>query len=106
MKFKIGDIVNHKNKGFGKIIGVDPSYTFPYILLLDSGGVINTSEEYLSQFILPKQTIVIKYEDDTVTAYMGKHKAVAKCSPSDEFDLYKGAVSAITRLLVEGEING
>lgn len=55
---------------------------------------------------MKKEKIVIKREGDTVTAYMGKKQAVAKCSPTDTFDLYKGSILALTRLLLEGEENG
>ena len=78
----------------------------PYDILFDNGDITLCSNACLTKIKPQKQTIVIKREDDTVTAYMGKHKAVAKCSPDDEFDLYKGAVLAITRLLVEGKIDG
>lgn len=49
-----------------------------------------------------KETIiVIKTDGKTVTAYRGKEKGVAKCSPEDEFDLYTGASLAIDRLFGE-----
>ena len=53
-----------------------------------------------------RQTIVIKRDGNIITAYMGKKQAVAKCSPSDDFDLYKGSILALTRLMTKGEKNG
>lgn len=47
----------------------------------------------------PKQTIVIKTDGNTVTAYMGDKQGVAKCNPADAFDLYTGAKLALDRLL-------
>lgn len=105
MKFKVGDRVKHKNRGLGNIVGIEINYNFPYILSLDDGDTIHTSKEYLSLVKPKKQTIVIKQNNNTVTAYMGKHKAVAECSPDDKFDLCKGAILALTRLLVEGKNN-
>ena len=106
-KFKIGDRVKHKYYGLGIVKETNPSAIFfDYSVLFDNGIECWCFSSNLTKIKPQKQTIVIKREDDTVTAYMGKHKAVAKCSPNDEFDLYKGAVLAITRLLVEGKING
>ena len=47
------------------------------------------------------ETIVIKSDGKTVTAYRGKEKGVAICSPEDEFDLYTGASIALGRLFGE-----
>ena len=105
-KFKVGDRVKHKYYGLGIIKKINMDLDLPYAILFDNGDITLCPNAFLTKIKPQKQTIVIKREDDTVTAYMGKHKAVAKCSPDDEFDLYKGAVLAITRLLVEGEING
>ena len=106
-KFKIGDRVKHKYCGLvGIVKKINMNLDFPYSILFDNGDIDLCSSACLTKIKPQKQTIVIKREDDTVTAYMGKHKAVAKCSPDDEFDLYKGAVLAITRLLVEGKIDG
>ena len=44
------------------------------------------------------RTICIKTDGNTVTAYMGDKKGIAKCSPEDTFDLYTGAKLAIDRL--------
>lgn len=41
--------------------------------------------------------IVIKQDGNTVTAYCGSAKGVAKCSPEDTFDLYTGAQLALAR---------
>ena len=105
-KFKIGDRVKHKYYGLGIIKEINMNLALSYNILLDNGDIALCSNACLTKIKPQKQTIVIKCEDDTVTAYMGKHKAVAKCSPDDEFDLYKGAILALTRLLVEGKING
>lgn len=106
MKFKVGDRVKHKYYGLGIVKKININLALPYDILFDNGDITLCSNAYLTKIKPQKQTIVIKREDDTVTAYMGKHKAVAECSPDDEFDLYKGAVLAITRLLVEGKIDG
>ena len=50
-----------------------------------------------------KDTIVIKSDGKTVTAYCGKDKGVAVCSPDDEFDLYTGAKLALDRLFGKEE---
>lgn len=105
-KFKVGDRVKHKYYGLGIIKKINIDLALPYAILFDNGDIEVCSNIYLTKIKPQKQTIVIKREDDTVTAYMGKHKAVAKCSPDDKFDLYKGAILAITRLLVEGKIDG
>ena len=105
-KFKIGDRVKHKYYGLGIVKETNMNLALPYEILHDNGDTTLCSNACLTKIKPQKQTIVIKREDDTVTAYMGKHKAVAKCSPDDEFDLYKGAILAITRLLVEGKIDG
>ena len=104
-KFKVGDRVKHKYYGLGIIKEINMNLALSYNILLDNGDIALCSNACLTKIKPQKQTIVIKREDDTVTTYIGKHKAVAKCSPDDEFDLYKGAVLAITRLLVEGKIN-
>ena len=104
--FKVGDRVKHKYYGLGIVKEINMNLIFPYHIWFDNGDIVFCSNVCLTKIKPQKQTIVIKREDDTVTAYMGKHKAVAKCSPDDEFDLYKGAILAITRLLVEGKIDG
>ena len=105
-KFKVGDRVKHDFYGLGIIKKINMNLLLPYDILFDKGDIMLCSNVYLTKIKPQKQTIVIKREDDTVTAYMGKHKAVAKCSPDDEFELYKGAILALTKLLVEGKING
>lgn len=50
-----------------------------------------------------KQTIVIKTDGNTVTAYMGDKRGVAKCNPVDTFDLYTGAKLALDRLFDKDE---
>ena len=105
-KFKVGDRVKHKYYGLGIVKETNMNLALPYEILHDNGDITLCSNACLTKIKPQKQTIVIKREDDTVTAYMRKHKAVAKCSPHDDFDLYKGAILALTRLLVEGKING
>ena len=105
-KFKVGDKVKHKYYGLGIVKKINMNLALSYDILLDNGDIVLCSNACLTKIKPQKQTIVIKREDDTVTAYMGKHKVVAKCSPDDEFDLYKGAILALTRLLIEGKING
>ena len=105
-KFKIGDRVKHKYYGLGIVKKINMNLALPYGILLDNGDIVLCSNACLIEFEPKYKTIVINLEGNTVTAYMGNHKAVAKCSPDDEFDLYKGAVWAITRLLVEGKIDG
>ena len=105
-KFKVGDRVKHKYYGLGIVKKINMNLALSYDILLDNGDIVLCSNACLTKIKPQKQTIVIKREDDTVTAYMGKHKVVAKCSPDDEFDLYKGAILALTRLLIEGKING
>lgn len=105
-KFKVGDRVKHGFYNLGIIKKINMDLDLPYAILFDNGDTALCSNACLTKIKPQKQTIVIKREDDTVTAYMGKHKAVAKCSPDDEFDLYKGAILALTRLLVEGKIDG
>ena len=105
-KFKVGDRVKHKYYGLGIVKKINMNLALPYDILHDNGDITLCSKECLTKIKPKKQTIVIKREDDTVTAYMGKYKAVAKCSPDDEFDLYKGAVLAITRLFIKGKIDG
>ena len=105
-KFKVGDRVKHKYYGLGIIKEINMNLALSYNILLDNGDIALCSNACLTKIKPQKQTIVIKREDDTVTAYMGKYKAVAKCSPDDEFDLYKGAILALTRLLVEENNDG
>lgn len=105
-KFKVGDRVKHKYYGLGIVKETNMNLALPYEILHDNRDITLCSNACLTKIKPQKQTIVIKREDDTVTAYMGKHKAVAKCSPDDEFDLYKGVILALTRLLVEGKIDG
>lgn len=105
-KFKVGDRVKHKYYGLGIVKETNMNLALPYEILHDNGDITLCSNACLTKIKPQKQTIVIKREDDTVTAYMGKHKAVAKCSPHDDFDLYKGAVLALTRLLIEENNDG
>ena len=105
-KFKVGDRVKHKYYGLGIVKRINMNLALPYGIFFDNGDIALCSNTCLTKIKPQKQTIVIKREDDTATAYKGKHKAVAKCSPDDEFDLYKGAILALTRLLVEGKIDG
>lgn len=63
------------------------------------GGGWYWHPEMIEKKVAEQQTIVIKYDGDrTVTAYRGKEKGVAVCSPEDEFDLYTGADLALKRL--------
>ena len=100
-KFKVGDRVKHKYYGLGIVKETNMNLALPYEILHDNGDITLCSNACLTKIKPQKQTIVIKREDDTVTAYMEKHKVVAKCSSDDEFDLYKGAILALTRLIVE-----
>lgn len=63
------------------------------------------SNEYphIVEYIPTKQTIVIKTDGNTVTAYMGDKRGVAKCNPVDTFDLYTGAKLALDRLFDKDE---
>lgn len=106
IRFKVGDRVKHDFYGLGIIKKINMNLALPYCILFDDGNIILCSNERLTKIKTPKETIVIKRDGDTVTAYMGKKQAVAKCSPYDEFDLYKGSILALTRLLLEGEENG
>lgn len=105
-KFKVGDRVKHKYYGLGIIKEINMNLALPYGILFDNGNVALCSNAGLTKIKPPKETIVIKRDGDTVTAYMGKKQAVAKCSSKDKFDLYKGSILALTRLLLEGEENG
>ena len=106
-KFKVGDRVKHELYEIGIINRIDPiATTFNLCVSFDDGINIFCDGSCLIKFEPEYKTIVINLEGNTVTAYMGKHKAVAKCSPHDDFDLYKGAVLALTRLLVEENNDG
>lgn len=120
--FKVGDNIYHNSFGFGTVKIIDNTSIG---VEFDRANVaFNTlyfkNRKYAKQNhgfwcypsslkIIPKTselakgkgTIVIKQRDNEVTAYMGKKKATAKCSPTDSFDLYKGAILALTRLLLE-----
>ena len=106
IRFKVGDRVKHDSYGLGIVEEINMNLAFPYCILFDNGDFALCSNAGLTKIKPSKETIVIKRDGDTITAYMGKHKAVAKCSPKDEFDLYKGSILALTRLLLEGEENG
>ena len=122
--FKVGDRVYHNFFGFGTIkvicnelIGVEfdrADISFDRLFLKnrefskkDHGcWCPPTSIKRIpeaSELAKEKGTIVIKQRDNEVTAYMGKKKATAKCLPTDSFDLYKGTILALTRLLLEGK---
>ena len=124
MKFKVGDRVRHNQYGDGTVKVFQKE--FPTIIMI--GVEFDTSRDCFHclpykgiAFSAPDKgywcmedelkkieivTITITRNENTVTAYMGEKKAVAKCSHKDRFDLYKGAVLALTRLLLEGEENG
>ena len=106
IRFKVGDRVKHDSYGLGIVEEVNMNLALPYCILFDNGDFALCSNAGLTKIKPPKETIVIKRDGDTVTAYMGKKQAVAKCSPKDTFDLYKGSILALTRLLLEGEENG
>ena len=122
--FKVGDRVYHNGFGFGTVkvinntlIGVEfdradvrfgtlglkkREYAKPYHGCWCTPSCLKRIPK-ASELAKEKGTIVIKQRDNEVTAYMGKKKATAKCSPTDSFDLYKGAILALTRLLLEGK---
>lgn len=50
-----------------------------------------------------KKTVVIKIDGNTITAYSGKDRGMAKCSPDDEFDAYTGCRLALDRLFGKEE---
>ena len=120
--FKVGDRVYHNGFGFGtvkvicnKLIGVEfdrANVRFGTLSLKNHEYAKRnhgcwcypTSLKRIpkaSKLVKENATIVIKQRDNEVIAYMGKKKATAKCSPTDSFDLYKGAILALTRLLLE-----
>lgn len=122
--FKVGDRVYHNNFGFGTVkvlrnvlIGVefDKANAKFGTLSLKNREYAKTNHgcwccpsnlkrlTNVSVLTKEKTTIVIKQRDNEVIAYMGKKKATAKCSPTDSFDLYKGTILALTRLLLEGK---
>lgn len=120
--FKVGDSVYHNSFGFGTIKVIDNTSIG---VEFDRANVaFNTlyfkNRKYAkqnhgfwcypnslkriskaSELAKEKCTIVIKKRDNEVIAYMGKKKAIARCSTTDSFDLYKGAILALTRLLLE-----
>ena len=55
------------------------------------------SPRMIAEKVKERQTIVIKRDGLTVTAYCGDKKGVAHCNPDDEFDLYTGAKLALNR---------
>ncbi len=122
--FKVGDSVYHNGFGFGTVkvicnnlIGVEfdeANVRFGTLLFKNREHAkknhgcwcYSTSLKRIpkaSKLSKENSTIVIKQRDNEVTAYMGKKKATAKCSPTDSFDLYKGTILALTRLLLEGK---
>ena len=122
--FKVGDRVYHDSFGFGTVRVIDNALIGIEFDRADVrfGKLLFKNREYAkwnhgcwclpsclkiipkaSELAKEKGTIVIKQRDNEVTAYMGNKKATAKCSPTDSFDLYKGTVLALTRLLLEGE---
>lgn len=74
-KFKVGDKVKHKYYGLGIVKKINMNLALPYGILFDNGDITLCSNACLTKIKLQEQAIVIKREDDTVTAYMGKHKA-------------------------------
>lgn len=113
-KFKIGDKVRIKNgkdiKNFtggwvsdmGKHIGevhkiesVNDWYYDDRISYSLDGLCCNWDERCLEKV---EEKIVIKRDGNKVIAYSGKKQGIAKCSPSDEFDMYTGAKLALDRL--------
>ena len=122
--FKVGDRVYHNGFGFGTVKVINNALIGVEFDRADVrfGTLFLKNREYAkrnhgcwcyptSLKIIPKAselakekgTIVIKQRDNEVTAYMGNKKATAKCSPTDSFDLYKGTILALTRLLLEGK---
>lgn len=57
---------------------------------------IKKVEEYTPRMY--RTTIVVKSDGKTVTAFSGKYRGIAKCSPQDEFDIEIGTKLAIDRL--------
>lgn len=105
IRFKVGERARHIIWGLCTVKAIINSMC-PYLVELENGEVYWCCDTSLQKVAPPKETIVIKRDGDTVTAYMGKKQAVAKCSPKDTFDLYQGSILALTRLLLEGEENG
>ena len=133
MKFKVGDRVRHNEYGDGTVkvfqkefpsiimIGVEFDISRDFFHYLPYKGksfsapdkgywciedeLIKIEEEIMIKSNRNEE-IMIKRNGNTVTAYMGNKQAVAKCSLTDTFDLYKGSILALTRLLLEGEENG
>ena len=122
--FKVGDRVYHNSFGFGTVkVICDNSIGVEFDRAdIRFGTLLFKNREYAkwdhgcwcppaslksipkaSELAKEKDTIVIQQRDNEVTAYMGKKKATAKCSPTDSFDLYKGTILALTRLLLEGK---
>lgn len=110
-KLEVGDKVLIKNDNYrwwvpdmdcfdNQVVEIHKVYTGGDFLIKGSGFVFNYT------CIIKKveeETIVIKSNGLTVTAYKGKEKAVAKCSPKDKFDLYTGAKLALDRLFGKEE---
>ena len=98
------------DKWLGKIMTVREK-TFIGTLLMEedkdewdgclSGGFCWSND--MIDSVIKEETIVIKSDGKTVTAYCGKDKGVAVCSPDDEFDLYTGAKLALDRLFGKEE---
>ena len=122
--FKVGDRVYHDSFGFGTVrvingtlIGVEFDRADVRFGTLSLKNHAYAKKDHgcwclpsclkiipkASELAKEKGTIVIKQRDNEVTAYMGNKKATAKCSPTDSFDLYKGTILALTRLLLEGK---
>ena len=120
--FKIGDRIYHNSFGFGTVkvidntsIGIefDKANVMFNTLILKNRKYAKQNHGFwcypnslkripsASELTKEKCTIVIKQRDNEVIAYMGKKKSTAKCSPTDSFDLYKGTILALTRLLLE-----
>ena len=123
MKFKVGDRVKHIIFGNGTVKVIRKNFTCnigvefdisccPFSHDLKYNGKSFSSPNHGlwcpkdSLRMIEDETIVIEQNDNIMIAYMGQKHAVAKCSPKDKLDLYKGAVLALTRLLLEGEENG
>lgn len=122
--FKVGDRVYHDSFGFGTVKVIwDESVGVEFDRAdVRLGSLLFKNHAYAkkdhgcwclpsclkiipkaSELAKEKGTIVIKQRDNEVIAYMGNKKATAKCSPTDSFDLYKGTILALTRLLLEGK---
>lgn len=98
----IGVEFDKANARFGTISFKKRAYAKPYHGCWCAPSCLKKLTK-ASELSKENSTIVIKQRDNEIIAYMGKQKATAKCSPTDSFDLYKGTILALTRLLLEGK---